>query len=1777
MSTHIIKQQRANILQHRLLVLAFFIMGACGMAQAQTVRAYSGAGGTTLMGEYTISTSENVADQPDLRAATKIVITADGTWSTDHMRGLRIALKNSTDSSIENANLVEADLSAAKLTHYYWGLDNNGFCGLFRKCTALTTVTMPATVPTFDGIGNYGYGVYFKQTFNGCSALTTITHMDQFNNISSLYNTFDGCEKLLSIAFSATQNAGAVEMQGTFYNCKKLASITNLDKFTDITNLTYAFTECNALTSIVFAAQNASGTGAVNGVSMYQAFNGCLDLRGTLDLSSFNKITNLHEAFRFCWNLTSIAFSTTTKNEQVSMRSAFLHCENLESITNLSSFSQISDLTEAFRNCYKLTSVSFPTTPNSNSQSVSMEKTFENCRLFNTAVDLSSFSQISSLYNTFKNCEKLPSVTFLTAAGGYGCTNTKEVTMESAFYNCPLLTTIDLSSFSKISSMLATFAAVGENSSALESVVFPTCRNGYAGVVSMQGVFENCDKLQNPIDLSFFTNIGSLFKAFKYCRKLPSVTFSPDMVSGVNVDMTEAFQFCEALTSVSKLDKIDYINSLTNAFGDCKKLSSLTFSKTEQTIPVSMSAAFRACGSLATINNLNKFRDITDLYSTFMYCPVTKIEFAEQLPNGKGSTYGVSMDQTFFVCEKLTSIKNLDTFTYITNLSHTFAGCFVLLEVAFGDQTAVPDGGVTMESTFNSCKKLTSITGLDEFADISSLRTTFFNCWSLGQVKFSPIEKVRSVSMDSGFFNCYVLEDIENLESFIKVRNLFSTFHYCYRLTSVKLGSVGYVGSEEDLIASDYWNGDVEAGLIPPFNYTFVNANPNMIKYLPKGTVLPEFWGDEFSKTTTPVYYNNFIDGNKASDNPTAYGDIVLYSNHTISKDELNDSPVIHPAYYKCPLKFTVKAGSVAKYIRPFTADNLSADGRTPNNPVIIPFEAVAVLDAVDYDPCNPTWNYIFAKYNAGAENGDISFERTETVTANTPHIVLLRQEIFSDAVTELAGGPAMVLMSSKEADFDIDVTPADGHSSLQYAADGNTFIGNYLPVNTEAYYINNDRTNKVDYFTHAVAKTDAADANKVGNLRSYPLYAYFKTGKTSLPTVKVDGVDEPTLKVVWEDNTVQQVVVWLGKTADWNEPSNWYPAEVPASCIDVYIPGKAVIAGQSSYVFPVLEGKVGDGIARNTCRNIYFMPGAQLGRPDLLHYQEAHVEIDYHGNSGVSGSTAPTKFGNYKGLEVIGRDKITSVNRVQFGAETTGTTVNRGIWNMFSAPLKEIATGDFAFGGFPFSYINQYDAESGSESYIKGKWAELSGDSKSVFAPGQGFGHMFRHYTSTTLYGMESNSQWDRTKNNPLVTAEEPKHIKADDTPFGLAHSNGIVYFPFYNDEYLSDARREHVFKQAGDDKKVGTSEFHIFYRDLYTLPTYLQWDGTKEEVSRTAASHRFIFEDWDGKYTPAGSFNEGDIILVGNPYMSALDFNAFYAANSGYIKKSYQIYDKAGKYYTYDGDNPDEYIAPMQSFLVEVANGITGQGITFTFNAETMAMTNTATKLRADENPSNRLTITASNANGSVSTWLRQADDANDTFCNGDFSKIIDAVNTTPQVYTLTSTKEGKLRALFMNSIQSNQIIVPIGVASTYSGEIDFAISGMDSYNAKVYFVDTEGTEQEISDQDEFTYSFTHDGTTVENRFYLRLAPKDLTAIDKVEKNPILVSAQDSDLLILSSESNLITSVQVYDLQGRLLSGENISGSSRYRMNNALVNSGIYIVKVYTEKETISVKVIK
>ena len=271
--------------------------------------------------------------------------------------------------------------------------------------------------------------------FSGCKNLTEIKGIEYLNteNVTNMSYMFVKCKALTSLNLSNFNTEKVTDMQGMFKECSDLTSLDlsnfNTEKVTDMRGM---FWECSNLTSLNLTRLNTEKVTAMNGM-----FYGCTKLE-SLDLSKFNtaKVTNMNQMFYGCSALTSLDVSNFNTAEVKSMTYMFNNCSTLTSL-NLSNFNtaKVTDMNSMFYNCNKLTSLDIS---NFNTAEVTnMSNMFRSCFAL-TSLDLSSFNtaKVTNMSNMFRLCKALTSLDISNF-------NTAEVTdMSNMFKSCYALTTI---------------------------------------------------------------------------------------------------------------------------------------------------------------------------------------------------------------------------------------------------------------------------------------------------------------------------------------------------------------------------------------------------------------------------------------------------------------------------------------------------------------------------------------------------------------------------------------------------------------------------------------------------------------------------------------------------------------------------------------------------------------------------------------------------------------------------------------------------------------------------------------------------------------------------------------------------------------------------------------------------------------------------------------------------------------------------------------------------------------------------------------------------------------------------------------------------------------------------------------------------------------------------------------------------------------------------------------------------------------------------------------
>jgi hypothetical protein len=335
----------------------------------------------------------------------------------------------------------------------------------------------------------------------------------------------------------------------------------------------------------------------------------------------------------------------------------------------------------------------------------------------------------------------------------------------------------------------------------------------------------------------------------------------------------------------------------------------------------------------------------------------------------------------------------------------------------------------------------------------------------------------------------------------------------------------------------------------------------------------------------------------------------------------------------------------------------------------------------------------------------------------------------------------------------------------------------------------------------------------------------------------------------------------------------------------------------------------------------------------------------------------------------------------------------------------------------------------------------------------------------------------------------------------------------------------------------------------------------------------------------------------LLGNPYPSALDANAFLThpsnsiiegavhiwthgtqiGNNGdsfyddysltYDVADYTTYNFSGTN-TYDDESFAGKIASGQGFFVLALNDSESGSVTFNNSMRDRTHSNTAFYRNADSSEDtstierNRIWLNLIDQNGSTSSilvgYIEGATQEKDRL----YDAYIREVNSL-SMYSKIDDERMIIQGRALPFDQNDQ--VPLGTVIPQAGQYTIAISNVDGLflneNQNIYLEDRHlGI---IHNLRAAPYTFTEtEAVDYQNRFVLRYTNEALSITD-FELSALTIKAPKGDYIKINSELNLIDSVIVYDLLGRVLYNENAINQSEVVLNNHDLSAGTYIVK--------------
>lgn len=357
------------------------------------------------------------------------------------------------------------------------------------------------------------------------------------------------------------------------------------------------------------------------------------------------------------------------------------------------------------------------------------------------------------------------------------------------------------------------------------------------------------------------------------------------------------------------------------------------------------------------------------------------------------------------------------------------------------------------------------------------------------------------------------------------------------------------------------------------------------------------------------------------------------------------------------------------------------------------------------------------------------------------------------------------------------------------------------------------------------------------------------------------------------------------------------------------------------------------------------------------------------------------------------------------------------------------------------------------------------------------------------------------------------------------------------------------------------------------------------------------------------AAGFEEG-IRLVGNPYPSAIDADAFIDANitgtgtinktitgtlyfwthnhtlsgNDYLATDYATYTKFGGTGTGsaisgtgNSNTPVKYIASGQGFFVEV--DATGN---VTFNNAMRGVANNANfyktaTLKTASPESHRVWLNITNNSKNFSQALM----GYSSMATNDYDPGVDGMSFDGDQHSIYSLIGKRILAIQAKGLPfDNTDTVPIGYVVNVAGNTSICIDHVDGIFDKQQSVYLEDLVLNIIHDIKIApYNFSSQAGTFNDRFVLRFknTGKTLGTNNFAElSNTVFVSNKNKQIK-LNSSIEMIDKVQIYDLLGRLIYQKMNVNTTEFLISNLVSNHQALLVKIILQNgQTVTKKII-
>lgn len=309
-----------------------------------------------------------------------------------------------------------------------------------------------------------------------------------------------------------------------------------------------------------------------------------------------------------------------------------------------------------------------------------------------------------------------------------------------------------------------------------------------------------------------------------------------------------------------------------------------------------------------------------------------------------------------------------------------------------------------------------------------------------------------------------------------------------------------------------------------------------------------------------------------------------------------------------------------------------------------------------------------------------------------------------------------------------------------------------------------------------------------------------------------------------------------------------------------------------------------------------------------------------------------------------------------------------------------------------------------------------------------------------------------------------------------------------------------------------------------------------------------------------------ENPYFLVGNPFMTGLDLEKFFAGNTGLEPKywilsgdSYETGLKEATEWLSTNEKTSGTVAPLQAFVIKKLDG-KGGTLTVKFT-EDMSVNLTEKEdllTRAAAQPAT-LRITALRDGVESHATIVCSEQADPAFKAGEDAEVLfdSHLGHAPVLYTMAGDVAAAINVC--RSLHG----LPVGSQSEDDAKVYWTFNGVEQFDEEIYLYDAESGESTFIPSSGTTLLVS--GQSL-GRYYLVNTPIDGSATDPAPRVSV-----DGDVVSVVSLSDEIETVVVHDVPGRRVHSETNAGTR----TAFTLSPGVYMVSVKTANHQIVRKV--